>query len=141
MSGKKNENYEPEKDVLQVFVKAYKDESYKKIISKLYTSLQSLNKENKSNVKSRWETEGNIVISQENWKEIGKNGKKKRKKRENNKFSTLERIYMEQCRPLFLHSTSKEIIFQSDRMLEMLWKQRGESLSYILVFGCAYIKF
>ena len=65
-------HYEPENDILQVFVKAYKDDPYKKIISKLCTSLQSLNKENTSNVKSRWETEGNIIISQDNWKEICK---------------------------------------------------------------------
>lgn len=43
---------------------------------------------------------------------------------------------MEKCQPLFLHSISKEIIFQSDRVLEMLRKQRGESLSYILELPC-----
>lgn len=55
---------------------------------------------------------------------------------ENNKFSTLERIFMEKHHPLFLYSISKKGILQSARMLEMLWKQRGKPLSYILELPC-----
>lgn len=44
--------------------------AYKKVISKLYLSLQQLHKENTFRVKPRWESEGNLTMAQEEWEEI-----------------------------------------------------------------------
>lgn len=53
--------------ILSVFISAYRADQGHKTISKLYKGLQELSGANTSYVKEKWESEGNFVLSIEEW--------------------------------------------------------------------------
>ncbi|KAF7640932.1 hypothetical protein LDENG_00004570, partial [Lucifuga dentata] len=59
-------------DILNVFISAYKSESRYKIVSRLYKGFQESSKMNTQHIKNKWEREGRIVISGEEWENICK---------------------------------------------------------------------
>lgn len=52
------------KEVIDIFKNAYKDASYQKTISEVYQSLQNVQGHNTLHVKERWESEGNLLITE-----------------------------------------------------------------------------
>ena len=57
-------------EIIQLFQNAYADSTYQKIVSRLYGVLQDMKGDNTLNIKARWEAEGNIDISAEEWERI-----------------------------------------------------------------------
>lgn len=58
------------KGILGVFISAYRAESGSKTISKLYKGLQELRGVNTSYIKKKWESEGNFVLTTEEWENL-----------------------------------------------------------------------
>lgn len=56
--------------IVDIFQKAFEGGNYMKIVSRLYVALQSLENEHTLATKARWEVEGNMEISQEEWEKI-----------------------------------------------------------------------
>jgi len=57
-------------EIIGLFKSAYADSTYQKIVSDLYVALQNMKGDNTLNIKGRWETEGNLIISTEEWERI-----------------------------------------------------------------------
>ena len=56
--------------IIGLFKNAYADSTYQKVVSKLYGILQDMKGDNTLNIKAKWEAEGNIDISTEEWERI-----------------------------------------------------------------------
>lgn len=59
-------------DILNVFISIYKSRSGKKLISRLYKGLQDSSNLNSLHIKCRWEKEGGLAISGDEWENICK---------------------------------------------------------------------
>ena len=59
-------------EILNIFQRAYENATFQKIISKLYLALQNLKSDHTLYIKQRWETEGSLTLSQEEWDRICK---------------------------------------------------------------------
>lgn len=57
-------------EILNIFQRAYRNVSLKKMTSKLYSALQNLKNNHTLDIKERWEAEGGFTISQEEWDRI-----------------------------------------------------------------------
>lgn len=57
-------------EILIIFQRAYKNVTLQKIISKLYSALQNLKSDHTLDIKERWEAEGGLTVSQEDWDRI-----------------------------------------------------------------------
>ncbi|XP_062396829.1 LINE-1 retrotransposable element ORF2 protein isoform X1 [Sardina pilchardus] len=61
----------PGKDIIiDIFLKASEDVACKKTISRLYVALQALTGDNTMSIKSRWEKDSGLSLSQEEWEGI-----------------------------------------------------------------------
>lgn len=47
--------------ILDIFQKVYNEDTYQKIISRLYRALQNIKGDHTLDIKTRWEAKGNIV--------------------------------------------------------------------------------
>ena len=57
-------------EIIDLFQSAYYDYPYEKIVSIIYEILQNIKGDNTLNIKARWETEGNLIITAEDWDRI-----------------------------------------------------------------------
>lgn len=57
-------------EILNIFQRAYKNANLQKLISKLYSALQILKSDHTLDIKARWEAEGGLIITQEEWDRI-----------------------------------------------------------------------
>lgn len=68
MSKKLLKEFSPGRDeILNIFQRAYNNATLQKIISKLYSALQNLKSDHTLDIKERWEAEGGLTVSQEEW--------------------------------------------------------------------------
>lgn len=63
---------ESSSDLINILIEAYKSKLNRKLISKIYTCLQSFSGTSTLNVKSKWEKEAKITISENDWLNICK---------------------------------------------------------------------
>ena len=62
--------YTRNEEIIDIFKNAYKDASYQKKISKIYQTLSNLKRNNTLHMKARWESEGNLTLTTEEWDRI-----------------------------------------------------------------------
>ena len=88
-------------EIIGLFQSAYCDSSYQKMVSIIYEILQNIKEDNTLNIKARWETEGNLIITTEEWDRICKHQWKMTR-------SPTDRIQMEKCDLFLLHSGTEK---------------------------------
>lgn len=65
-------NDQIEMNMINIFIDAYKNGTHKKLISRIYSSIQSSKNHSTLYVKDKWEKETNIILSDEEWLNICK---------------------------------------------------------------------
>lgn len=58
--------------IINVFIDAYKSGTHKRMISRIYSSIQSSKNHSTLYLKDKWEKEANIILSDEEWLNICK---------------------------------------------------------------------
>lgn len=59
-----------EMSLISIFIEAYKGSTHKKLVSRIYSKLQSNRNHSTLYVRDRWEKEANIVLTEEEWLDI-----------------------------------------------------------------------